>query len=486
MMAETQSIWWPAETVSVVNDRANTSESTTPFDKSEKWHEWPFRKLSHVLLAENLKTTLKQQEKRIDIYGKKLENKEQELQISHTLLNNFLSSYAEWIVKQDSAYIDFHQSLLTLWFKDIQDFLDFMQDEKRQQEFKWRYSKKEQEGIWQALNELYMSYLTIILWDKKIESIENQIRWVKEQIKKVLKQSSNIQSKIDKTEEDMEKTLSEWLLEQCLYLWQEATLQDSVLWKNVDSQLKNIIDMYKNREFIEKHGLKLPKAVLLFWDINSWKSFAAKVLSTEIWRDMYIIKEEDICWWKFWSDPIAALGVIFSRIVEQKKSCIIFLDWIDQILDIFKGSAEYKQIVWNTILSHMMDIKDSDLDIMIIWGITNKNAVDDRFLKYDNFEEQIFLPDFDDEKLANYFEILKNKYKSKNVEFLDVDEKRILEMFSNYPKDVIKKLVDMAVKNAAVRNIWLWWDIINVEYVDFEKAFSTLKSSENYKNKKYL
>ncbi|MBO4516357.1 hypothetical protein J5751_02780 [bacterium] len=63
------------------------------------------------------------------------------------------------------------------------------------------------------------------------------------------------------------------------------------------------------------------------------------------------------------------------------------------------------------------------------------------------------MPDFDSEKLANYFEILKNKYKSNNVEFFNIDEKRVLEMFSNYPKDVIKKLVDMAVKNAVVRNI---------------------------------
>ena len=116
MMTETQSIWWSAETVSVVNNRVNTSESTTSFDKSEKWHEWTFRKLSHVLLAENLKTKLKQQEKEIDSYNEKLENKEHELQYSHTLLNNFLSSYAEWIVKQDSAYIDFQQSFLTLWF----------------------------------------------------------------------------------------------------------------------------------------------------------------------------------------------------------------------------------------------------------------------------------------------------------------------------------------------------------------------------------
>ncbi|MBO4516356.1 hypothetical protein J5751_02775 [bacterium] len=51
--------------------------------------------MSHVLLAENLKTKLKQQEKEIDSYNEKLENKEHELQYSHTLLNNFLSSYAE-------------------------------------------------------------------------------------------------------------------------------------------------------------------------------------------------------------------------------------------------------------------------------------------------------------------------------------------------------------------------------------------------------
>ena len=134
----------------------------------------------------------------------------------------------------------------------------------------------------------------------------------------------------------------------------------------------------------------------------------------------------------------------------------------------------------------MMYVKDSDLDIITIWGITNKNAVDGDFLKYDNFWTQIFLPDLDNEKRIKYFEILKWKYTSKNVDFVSIGKDKLIDMLSGYSKDVIKKLVDMAVESAVTRNVWWGWKIVHVEQFDFDKALSIIKWSEETKNKKYL
>ena len=169
---------------------------------------------------------------------------------------------------------------------------------------------------------------------------------------------------------------------------------------------------------------------------------------------------------------------------EKKETCIIFLDEIDKILDIGKDS-NYQQYIWNTILNNISKIKDSDLDILVIWAITNKNMVDDRFFKYDNFSKQLFLPWIDEDAKWKLLKILQTWYEWKNFDFKWVNNQSILEKFKPYSQDTIKEVVKSALENALIRNISKWEKIVHVKDCDFDTAFSSLKETES-KNNKYF
>jgi len=513
--------WW---------DEISMSSSTSIWERSEKWwlSTWNWvdvskKRLSHVLLAEKSRKAIKEEEKKINGLDNKIELNAHRIQLDITQLNSFLAAFAETEINNNDLFQDFVLTIKSLWFIDdewnanvnafltvywnqdlLDQYIDNMSttstndgtidddqntkeivnnDEDIMQIVKDKVAARD--IIKNKLDEAYAKLMVLQMWYNKIDFLGWKIEEMKKNIEKLFRKGNEFQKKAEKISEKILDLISSGALEQRLYLWNEAHLEDSVLWENVDAQLKNIIDMYKNKEYVETHGLKLPKTILLFWDVNSWKNFAAKVLATEIWRDMYTINKQDICWGTFWDDPINALKWIFLTIAEKKKPCIIFLDEIDKILDIYKGSP-YNEIVWNAILSHMLYVRDSDLDIITIWWITNKNNVDGDFLKYDNFGTQIFLPELDDDNRFKYFEILKGKYGSKNVEFADMQKDYIINMLSSYSKDVIKKLVDMAVESAVTRNIWLWWEVVIVEQADFDRASSILKESEKTKTKKYL
>lgn len=450
------------------------------------WVDLSKRRLSHALLAEKSKKAIKEKEKRLDSKGNDIELNEHKKQLENAFLSHYQAAFVESQLSNFDLSSTIFVDLNNLWFDSIEEFKSAVTNEDYIAEYLSVYeTKEEKEAMLQAINQIYEKCVSLELSDKKIRFLESKIKEKKEEIEKLFWTWNDLQKQADDISEQILDLISSWALEQRLYLWNEAYLKDSVLGEEVDDQLKKIIDMYKNREYVESHGLKLPKTILLFWETNSWKNFAAKVLSTEIWRDMYTINKQDIWWWTFWDDPISALKLIFLTIAEKKKPCIIFLDEIDKILDTYKSSV-YQETVWNTILSHMMYVKDSDLDIITIWGITNKNAVDGDFLKYDNFWTQIFLPDLDNEKRIKYFEILKWKYTSKNVDFVSIEKDKLIDMLSGYSKDVIKKLVDMAVESAVTRNVWWGWKIVHVEQFDFDKALSIIKWSEETKNKKYL
>lgn len=481
---EIQNAWSQMSESTGMSNNVGTVWESRKIDIQDKMIEWIPGKLSHVLLAENLKTKVKGLEDEIEVLNKKNEDIQQKIQMEYNILNNFQTSFVDQVLKQDSWKVEFEQVMTGLWFQKFEDFLDVFGDHEAMNSFLAKYKTEEERNfIKQALNDIYGSYLSFVSWGKKVVATENRIKQSQKKIIELSHKSDNIQKKIDEKVENIENLLSSWLLEQHLYIWNKAYLKDSVLWENIDSQLKNIIDMYKHKKYVEKHWLSLPKTLLLCWWPSSWKNFAANVLSTEMWRKMYHIKSQDIYTWSY-HDPNAVLEAIFSYIVEKKETCIIFLDEIDKILDIGKDS-NYQQYIWNTILNNISKIKDSDLDILVIWAITNKNMVDDRFFKYDNFSKQLFLPWIDEDAKWKLLKILQTWYEWKNFDFKWVNNQSILEKFKPYSQDTIKEVVKSALENALIRNISKWEKIVHVKDCDFDTAFLSLKETES-KNNKYF
>jgi SpoVK/Ycf46/Vps4 family AAA+-type ATPase len=48
-------------------------------------------------------------------------------------------------------------------------------------------------------------------------------------------------------------------------------------------------------------------------------------------------------------------------------------------------------MISNTIIKNITNIQKSGLDIVIIGAVGQKNKIDERFLKYDMFDNQVFL-----------------------------------------------------------------------------------------------
>ena len=314
--------------------------------------------------------------------------------------------------------------------------------------------------------DIYLELLyQIDLIDAKIDKLENEestlyskyYQWVKE---------------AKKMEEDMEKLNETYFLNSYLST-KNVSLDNFVSDPLVEKQIQNIIEL-------NKHWKPIPKTILLYWSLNSWKTYAANVLASELWRKMYHIKSYDIFTWWF-SDPNAMLDTIFTWAIKKKEPCIIFLDEIESFAQSYDGSA-YKDLLENTIRHHVSKIKESNLDIMVIWAISDKNKVSKDLFKQDVFSKQIYFTWLSKERS----EVLFNKMiEEKGINLWDdvnihkFFEKKIknLSIDHEYMKKIISFAIDFHKLNES-------WDSDNItlsqndlyEAIDF--MFKHLNSSK--------
>lgn len=204
----------------------------------------------------------------------------------------------------------------------------------------------------------------------------------------------------------------------------------------VEKQIANIIAL-------NKQWKPIPKTILLYWKSNLWKTYAANVLASELWRKMYHIKSYDI--FTGWlSDPNAMLDAIFTWAIKMKEPCIIFLDEIEDF-SCWDNWWPYQNLVENTIRHHISKIKDSSLDIMIIWAISNRNKVGPNLMKQDVFSKQIYFTPLSPEK---YSKLFKSMLSDKGVKVCeDFNVESLINGIKDLDRDqeYLKKLIDMAI-----------------------------------------
>lgn|GEM_PF-1593422 len=113
-------------------------------------------------------------------------------------------------------------------------------------------------------------------------------------------------------------------------------MNDLVADKHIVDDIQKIITMYKNPQPFVSAGLSLPKSILLYGQKDTGKTFAAKVVASELSRKMYHIKTYDL-FSENNIDPNAMVYDLFSLIINEvqitKKPCIIFLDELETIIN---------------------------------------------------------------------------------------------------------------------------------------------------------
>lgn len=272
---------------------------------------------------------------------------------------------------------------------------------------------------------LYQSYYL----SEKIDELENESSKIDET---ALKYENDILAMVeDKEERDHNFFLDSYKSTK------QVSIDDFVATPAVKKQITHILNLYKK-------WLQVPKTILLYWWHNLWKTYAANVLSWELWLDMYHIKSYDIFNSEY-PDPAEMLKAIFSFAVRKNEPCIIFLDEMEK----FSGGSEwspYQKVLENTLRHHISKIKESNRDIIIIWAVSEWWKLDPSLLKQDVFQKQIAFEKYWDDECKQLLEqIMQKKWLkfSEDVEMSDV--------ISNIPNiewcrnpEYIKCLIDTA------------------------------------------
>lgn len=306
-------------------------------------------------------------------------------------------------------------------------------------------------------------YATIKKHSEDYMELSHQIEIIDAKIEKLESEESQIFSAYQKSRketekmgEDMEKVSETYFLNSYLST-KDVHLDSFISTPLVERQITNIIESNKKWNTI-------PKTILLYWKPNLWKTYAANVLASELWRKMYHIKSYDIFTWWF-SDPNAMLDAIFNWAIKKKEPCIIFLDEIENFAWWYEWSP-YQNLMENTIRHHISKIKDSSLDIMVIWAISDKNKVWTSLLKQDVFSKQIYFDTLSEDKCIKFIKQIAKEY---NIN-LNIDIDKLVNSLKddNRSQESIKKLINIAIDfhkmgNEETENITLLEE-------DFDKA----------------
>ena len=322
----------------------------------------------------------------------------------------------------------------------LQTYFQLTSEESRKK-FKWFLKKK-------YLEQAHVNWLNNLMYnlkdlENKYDELCHQSYFLSEKIEKLESELSAIDEVYLKYENDVISLQEDkGRRDQSYFLnshksTKKVSIDDFVASPAVKTQINHILNLYKK-------WLPIPKTILLYWWHDLWKTYAANVLSSELWLDMYHIKSYDIFNSEY-PDPAEMLKAIFSFIVRKNEPCIIFLDEMEK----FSGGSAwspYQKVLENTLRHHISKIKESNRDIIIIWAVSSWWKLDPSLLKQDVFQKQIAFEKYWDDECKELLEqIMKKKWLkfSEDVEMSDV--------ISNIPNiewcrnpEYIKCLIDTA------------------------------------------
>jgi len=413
------------------------------------------KKLGYILLLEQTKKKLEKIHNDIT----KLENKslelEQELsyyQKKHDMRNTYRDKY---LLDYEEKMSYFQQQSEFYGIEDI----NIITNSEIQQLFLAKTSSPDDRASYeQLLPSLYALFLEPVNKKTAIDYIESVIEDYVKNISKTSKAYNKNEKKIVELNEKYYNIQVEGTLDSHLYTWQDASLDDLIASEDVVHQIKKIITMYKNPKYFTDRGISLPKSILFSGPTDTGKTFAAKVLASEIGRKMYHIKAHDL-FSEENLDPNAMLYYLFSSIIEKtqeiKEPCIIFLDEIEKIIDsMWEYASANQMVITNTIIKNIANIQKSDLDIIILAALVKKNAIDPKLLKYDLFPKQIFFSWLKEYQRKDLFALVFKDLSSDFVQFSpDINIDELVKKTDSFTAEYIKKLVAVAVEDVTYTSL---------------------------------
>ncbi len=314
---------------------------------------------------------------------------------------------------------------------------------------------QEDQSIRQYINTLYSSYFNLeieadVLNQKQVE-IDNALK----EIDVLQKKISNIQTLINKSNDEYAETNELGVLKWYEYSWPKVSIDDFVANPTVENQMKKLIALYTHQNETKRFWLSLSKSIIFIGEPETGKTFAAKMFASEIDRKMYHIKAHDLFSENI-GDPNQMLYAIFSLIIQHvqqtKESCVIFLDEIEKIIDsVWEYNPAEQKIISNTIIKNITNIQKSNLDIVVLAALGYKNKINPDFMKYSLFDNQFFFELPKEAERKKYFELFiakaekRAKLKLFNPDVID-DLVKATDWFS---AEYIKQLINSCVKEYA-------------------------------------
>lgn len=415
------------------------------------------KKLGYILLLEQTKKILEKIHKDIS----KLENKSSQLQQE---LAYYQKKYDMRSAYYDKYMLEYEEK--TSYFNKQAEFyrvddINLVVNAEIQETFlAWR-PEDTRESQQQILTYLYSLFIDPVNKKSMADYAEATMEAYTKKITQTWHAYAKNEQKIDDLEEKYISIQTNGMLDAHLYTWKDVSLDDFVASEEIVRQIKKIITLYKQADQTKNFWIPLSKSILLSGDADTGKTFAAKVLASEIGRKMYHIKAHDL-FSEDVLDPNGMLYFLFSSIVERtqqtQEPCIIFLDEIEKIIDsMWEYSSPNQKVISNTIIKNITNIQKSDLDIIVLAAVGKKNAIDPRFLKYDLFPKQIYFSHMDPGQRRDLFTLLIKDSATDMVQFSsDIDLDQLVKKTEWFSSEYIKKLISVSKEDAVC-------DVLSVE-----------------------
>jgi len=449
---------------------SSTNKSLTDISTSSK------KDLSYIFKRDATKKKLDAIEKKIAKLEEKSVDKENILQEKREILSILLNQYYTIDLEHNELFTAFQLNLTLSGIKDVQILTNPQIREKFLQQYasnlhkqftqtslpeqKDQIEKLIQQQVQkedETLDNLYVASLNVQAKKMLLDDRKKDIDTLKQEIKTLQKEFAEHQEVIAKTNEEFFDEDKRGLLKSYESSDPKVSIKDFVGSQQLEDQLKKLIDIYNNPNEAKKFWLLPPKGILFVGEQETGKTFAARVFASEINRKMYHIKAHDL-FSENVSNPNEMLYNIFYDIIDHvqktKESCVIFLDEIEQIItSLWEYNPAEQKIISNTIIKNIINIQKSDLDIVIVAGLSEKNKIDERFMKYHTFDNQFFfeLPKTEERKKLFQLYIWKAEKRAK-VKLFDANPEilqKLVDKTDWFSAEYIKQLVNSCVKEYA-------------------------------------
>lgn len=167
--------------------------------------------------------------------------------------------------------------------------------------------------------------------------------------------------------------------------------------RHVKEELRNLVDLIKNRENLKKLNRSLPRGVLFTGPPGGGKTLAARAVATEAGVPFISISGAEIV--TVWiGETSRAIRELFERAkmaAAEKGACVVFVDELDAIgarrTDSLSSTGKEQNAIVNQFLTCMDGFEPSSG--IVVLGATNRpELLDKALIRKKRFDREIFFP----------------------------------------------------------------------------------------------